>query len=437
MNSWQEIPIFIVNRDRFSSLKVMIEWLLAIGCHDVQVLDNDSSYPPLLDYYERLPRGVTLRKLGENIGPKAFWQLGLQKQCSLPYIMSDSDLVPSEFCPDDLIAHMHDVLSRFPDCGKVAPGLRLDSVSPNYGQADAAVKWESQFWHQPVSRGLFSAPVDTTFAIYAAGSEYCRHAKNLRLGYPYLLEHVPWQVDENNLDEEEIYYRAHTSSSFSHWSSQTVDSRMENLEFFRRYAQRKRQTIVHLGCGDEYIPGWVNIDISGRKLDIEFDLNKCRIQRLPLEDDSVDGFYMCHVLEYIDDTLALMEELYRIARNRAKMHIRLPYAATDDALGDPGIVRAYLESSFTYFSQPAHSRAGPPYLADWQPGRITLVVPPSVLETTPDQLRRLIKTQRNTVSEMVVELAAVKPARPRVSDLLKNCELFLTSDPRIAPKFEH
>jgi SAM-dependent methyltransferase len=437
MNSWQEIPIFIVNRNRVSSLKAMIQWLLGIGCHDVQILDNDSSYPALLDYYQRLPGNVTLHKLGENIGPRAFWQLGLQKKYSSPYIVSDPDLVPAAFCPDDLIAHMHHLLSRFPDCGKVAPGLRLDSVSPNYGQADAAVKWESQFWHRPVSRGIFFAPVDTTFAIYAAGSEFTRDGKNLRLGYPYLLEHTPWQVDENNLDEEETYYRAHTSSSFSHWSPKTPDSRMENLEFFKRHIQRITKTIVHLGCGNEYIPGWINIDISGRKLDIQFDLNKCRSRRLPLEDNSVDGFYMCHVFEYIEDTIALMEELYRIARNGSKIHLRMPHGASDDALGDPAIARAYFESSFAYFSQPAYSRAESAYMGDWQAGRITLVVAPSLLEKKPDHAYQIIKTQRNIVSEMVVELSAVKPARARLSGLLKNCELLLTSDARIVPKFDN
>jgi len=47
-----------------------------------------------------------------------------------------------------------------------------------------AFDWESQFWHRPFERGLFRAPVDTTFAMYPAGGAFDNAPHNIRLGCP-------------------------------------------------------------------------------------------------------------------------------------------------------------------------------------------------------------------------------------------------------------
>ena len=116
------------------------------------------------------------------------------------------------------------------------------------------------------------------------------------------------------------------------------------------------------------------MDISGRKLDLNFDLNNCKSEKIPFDDNTVDGFYMSHVFEHISDTLSLMSELYRIGKNGAKLFIRLPHGSSNDAWEDPTHVRAYFECSFVYFSQPAYSRADYGYTADWQVKKIYLIV---------------------------------------------------------------
>ncbi len=433
MEAWQMIPIFLINRNRHKSLVRMIDWLLQAGCVNIRILDNDSSYPPLLDYYRNLPAQVTLVALGKNIGPWVLWQLGLHREMKWPYIVSDADLVPADFCPQDLIPHLVSTISRFPDCGKVGPGLRIDNIHPNYGQRETALRWESQFWHRPVARGIFAAPIDTTFAIYAAGAEFENKPTNLRLGYPYLMDHTPWQVDEAALDDEEQYYRTHVERNFSYWSNAAPDQRLADNPAVANY--EARPTILHLGCGNENIPGWVNIDVAGRLLDARFDLDSCRAASLPLEADSVDGFYMSHVFEHVRDTLSLMQELHRVAKDGARMQVRLPHGASNDAWEDPTHARPYFESSFVYFSQPAYSRADYGYHGDWQVDRITLVVDPETAGLDPGQAMNRIQRQRNVVREMIVDLVAVKPARPRLYSLLRNGAIYLTADERIAPAF--
>jgi len=54
------------------------------------------------------------------------------------------------------------------------------------------------------------------------------------------------------------------------------------------------QIKIHVGCGQNYIPGWKNIDIfSSVKADLYADLSA-----LPFDRNSVDELYCCHCLEH-------------------------------------------------------------------------------------------------------------------------------------------
>jgi SAM-dependent methyltransferase len=430
---WRDIPVLIINRNRYASLQRLIAWLLTAGTRRMIIMDNASSYEPLLEYYRSLPPNVVVSRFGQNFGPHALWRHNVHKTITTPYIVTDADLVPAEFCPSDVIPAMLDVHCRYPDAAKVGPSLRIDNLNERCSNREMVLCWESRFWHKPIARGLFGGAIDTTFALYPPGAEFSRDGRSIRLGYPHLFEHVPWYVDDANPDPEERFFRDHASDAFTTWHAQDRQVVLEDTPLFQKYHSRKK--ILHLGCGNEYIPGWINIDVSGRKLDLPFDLNGCRTRQLPLENDSVDGFYMSHCFEHIGDTLALMEELYRVAKNGARIHLRLPYGSSDDALEDPTHVRPYFESSFAYFAQPAYSRADYGYGADWQPESFVLVVNQKLIDSGQENAFHVIRTQRNIVQEMIVELVAIKPARGRCFRDLRGGIIRLTSDPRIPPSF--
>ena len=168
------------------------------------------------------------------------------------------------------------------------------------------------------------------------------------------------------------------------------------------------------------MPGWINLDVQRHVgAEIVFDLDKCAVQRLPLADDSIDGMFMCHVFEHIDDTLSLMQELHRIAKPGAKFVIRLPHGASDDAFEDPTHKRPNFPNTFVYFAQPAYSRADYGYRGDWRLERVRLVVDPRLLEAEGQEaVLQRVGTERNLVREMIVELSAVKPVRARSLALL-------------------
>jgi len=92
---------------------------------------------------------------------------------------------------------------------------------------------------------------------------------------------------------------------------------------------------LNLGCGADIRKGYVNVDLHGSP-DVTLDLNSAN---WPWEDNSVQEVAMYHVLEHLPDTIQVMRELYRICRDGAKVHIRVPHPRHDDFLSDPTHVR--------------------------------------------------------------------------------------------------
>ena len=220
-----DIPVYINNRDRLTSTKALTEWLLRAGTKNIVILDNDSTYLPLLEWYNSLPEGTEVVRQG-NLGPWGFWGCNRQEMQRTPYVVTDSDLVPSDCCPLDLIARLLSLLMGNPGCGKVGPGLRLDNVpdlSREFITNGDGKGWEGEgvFWKRRHSSDAFNAPIDTTFAIYNAYSPWIGAGwQNIRTDLPYVVEHTPWYIAKP-FSEEEQYYRDHANNSWSHvtWPS--------------------------------------------------------------------------------------------------------------------------------------------------------------------------------------------------------------------------
>lgn len=430
---WRDIPVFIINRNRLGAMRTLIDWLLGAGMRRIVIMDNQSNYPPLLKYYEALPDGVRLMLMDDNHGPFVLWQQGVHQVLETPYIVTDSDLVPADFCPADLVPALLQALQRFPDAGKVGPGLRIDNLPDAYREVDTVRKWESQFWEQPLGEGCFAAPIDTTFALYPPRAEFTRDARNVRLGYPYLLEHTPWYVDDARMSDEEVFYRANTSAVFSHWSVDKKDSRVAQSERVAAYDRRPK--VLHLGGGHEHVFSWINADADGRRLDLRFDPAHCTPGSLALPDDALDGIYMESSFTWVGDPHALLSELYRVARPAARLVLRLPHARSDAALDDPRACKAYVESSFGHFAQAPSPRHPSAYRADWQVRSIELSVSPELAALAPEDALVRVREGQNRVMGMLVTLEAVKPARSAGLGPIIRAQLQLSGQPRMVPHF--
>lgn len=215
---YHSIPIIINNYNRVTFLRQLIQGLEERGYRNIHILDNQSDYQPLLEWYETCPYEVI--KLGKNYGFKAIWESGVYKRFRHSfYVYTDSDLAIDEDCPEDFMKVFLDILKRYPTTLKAGFGIHIDDIPDHYKMKEEVIKNESRFWQKELEKGVYEAQIDTTFALYRP---YCygpanKHHLMIRTGAPYLLRHLPWYVDMDNLSDEEYYYIHHTSQS-THWT---------------------------------------------------------------------------------------------------------------------------------------------------------------------------------------------------------------------------
>lgn len=161
------------------------------------------------------------------------------------------------------------------------------------------------------------------------------------------------------------------------------------------------------------LPGHVNLDIR-RPADILFDLEKCGIDKLPFPDNHFDRILMSHVFEHINNGMAMMQELWRVAKPDATMAILTPYGSSDNADEDPTHVKRVFSKTYIYFSQCWYGQNDYGYRGDWELLRRIYSIDRRLFKwtrPTKEVLEQAIRHQRNVVIELAVELRAVKPAR--------------------------
>lgn len=79
---------------------------------------------------------------------------------------------------------------------------------------------------------------------------------------------------------------------------------------------------LHLGCGHNYRPGWLNIDL-GRKADLKLDLRR----PLPFADGSCARIYSEHFLEHLDypqPVTGLLQECLRVLVPGGELSLAVP-----------------------------------------------------------------------------------------------------------------
>lgn len=216
---FKQVPIIINNFNRLEMLVKLINALEERGYTNIYILDNASTYPPLLEYYKSCKYEVVF--LNKNVGYLALWQTDVYKRFySGYYIYTDPDVVMVDDCPDDFVELMYNLLQKYPYCMKVGLSLKIDDLPDYYHEKAKVLEWEKQFWKYEVENNVFEAPVDTTFALYRPFVKWGANSyiMQLRTGYPYQLHHLPWYSDMNNLTEEELFYKNNSRTS-THWTS--------------------------------------------------------------------------------------------------------------------------------------------------------------------------------------------------------------------------
>ena len=216
------VPILINCRDRLRSLAQLVDYLERAGQDRIYLVDNDSTYPQLLEYFDRSPHQVI--SLGRNAGRLSAWESNLFDELGIKgrFVFTDPDIVPDEDCPLDAIEYFGEILDMYPERDKAGFGLRIDDIPDEYKFKQQVVTWESQFWERRLGPRLYDASIDTTFALYRRPAP--QHVdRAVRTGFPYVARHTPWYLDDRSLPEDEAFFRGRSEGEdVNNWGRETL-----------------------------------------------------------------------------------------------------------------------------------------------------------------------------------------------------------------------
>jgi len=107
------------------------------------------------------------------------------------------------------------------------------------------------------------------------------------------------------------------------------------------------ERVLDVGCGSRKLSGAEGIDVvPSSQADVVHDLSKFP---WPYKENSFDVIFMNHSLEHMDDVLATMSELHRIAKKGAHIVIQVPHFRCLDAYVDPTHRHFFTSRSLDYF----------------------------------------------------------------------------------------
>ena len=208
----RRLPIFINCRDRVECLRKLVQWLLKAGYQNLVLLDNASTYEPLLDYYEKIrSEHVRIVRFDDNLGHKAVWESGILEHLSIetPYVYTDPDVLPTEHCPPKFLQEFVRVLATHPMIRKVGADLRVSDIAAPH--RERVQKSKPNFCRVPLHIGedvSYFANVDTTFALYRNVRFYHR-GPSIRMAGRYEFLHLPWYYEAGHIPKDEQYYFNH------------------------------------------------------------------------------------------------------------------------------------------------------------------------------------------------------------------------------------
>lgn len=203
------IPVYVNVFNRYQTTRTLCEQVANLRNATPVIVDNNSDWQPLLDWYMDCPFEVI--RLRDNLGHHAPWKAGVTKIDNAPfYVVTDCDLDIDGVPADVLEVLQRPFLWHRTALVKSGLGLRIDDL-PEW-QTEVK-EWESQFWRRRISGEplFYDAMIDTTFAMYQQSTPPAVAMRvgpdnAVRTGEPYVARHMPWYLDGDNLDEENRHY---------------------------------------------------------------------------------------------------------------------------------------------------------------------------------------------------------------------------------------
>ena len=206
MEQYKQIPIVINNFNRLSTTRKLYKDLVKLGYNNIIILDNQSNYPPLLDWYRSMKEktDITIEILKHNYGHKALWASGyIEILKKYPFIVyTDSDIELNANTPKNFIETLVRLSKEFL-FDKVGLAIKIDDLPKNF-MGDKIRQTESIYWIKKLPHRqyeLYQGMIDTTFALINPILPFNYQA--LRIAGDFTCKHMPWYNQWDNLSIEE------------------------------------------------------------------------------------------------------------------------------------------------------------------------------------------------------------------------------------------
>lgn len=216
--------MFIMNYNWLEWPKKQVAFLQSCG-HRVIIVDNKSTYPPLLEWYKTKPCEVLFTgSYPLKVQNRFIWEMSLEKIVVSEnyYAVTDADM-ELDWLSKNFTDHLIADIERNPEILKSGLSIRTDDL-PDNRYANIYRESEKANFPKPDKFGFHNVAVDTTFAVYS--KERCNNIDKMwrneyeeaplsflddRYFYrahrsPFAVRHLPWYLDIDNLTEEQVHH---------------------------------------------------------------------------------------------------------------------------------------------------------------------------------------------------------------------------------------
>jgi hypothetical protein len=221
-----QIPIFIISWNQYTYVKSMVEQLLQYPNMKIYIIDNASTYTPLLEYLKQIDGQNNIKVLyqPENYGHRVYERPEIYELGGEMYIVTDPDLKLNPKMPKNFLEIMSGLSEQY-KTNKIGLALDIkndiDTTKTLNGQPGVTFAInESKYWEDPIKDPkyeLYRAPIDTTFALINKKYRILGKMDNsIRIAGDFTAVHRPWTIankTEVPAEEMEYYLKAGNKST--------------------------------------------------------------------------------------------------------------------------------------------------------------------------------------------------------------------------------
>lgn len=214
----KKIPIIIPVFNQLTYLKNLINWWRWYYPENpIYIVDNGSTYPPLLEFYKNMGDGNAVvfgfveNNFIENL--KGILERSVHPKHDY-YVISDPDIMPHPSTPGNFLEVLQNKIEEL-NLHRAGFNLIIQDLPLNLNERNMIIHNEHELINgkQILEHGPwkgYKAPIDTTFCLYKTANGGWSAPMNgkdwgncLRL---FAAFHLGWHVDHDNLNPEMEFY---------------------------------------------------------------------------------------------------------------------------------------------------------------------------------------------------------------------------------------